>query len=86
MVTYREALEDMLTRKRMVQAQCESCWTEEAEMTIKALEKQVPMKPYLTEQHVRCTVCRKMITKIGIDRKLPLYCSRCGQRIAWSEI
>ena len=37
-MTYREALNDWLVRKRAVQAQCETCWGEEAELAIKALE------------------------------------------------
>ncbi len=37
-MTYKEALKDWKIRKRLVQAQCEGCWTEEAELAIKALE------------------------------------------------
>ena len=37
-MTYRQALNDWLVRKRAVQAQCETCWGEEAELAIKALE------------------------------------------------
>ena len=37
-MTYRQALNDWLVRKRAVQSQCETCWGEEAELAIKALE------------------------------------------------
>lgn len=37
-MTYRQALNDWPVRKRAVQAQCETCWGEEAELAIKALE------------------------------------------------
>ncbi|MBR0420261.1 MAG: hypothetical protein IJI66_13960 [Erysipelotrichaceae bacterium] len=81
MTTYKEALEDMLIRKKMVQAQCESCWTEEAEMAIRALEKQIPLKPYLTKHQIRCSGCKAMLRSVESGNKLPMYCSRCGQRI-----
>lgn len=37
-MTYKEALEIWKTRKRMVQMQCESCWKEDGDLAIKALE------------------------------------------------
>ena len=85
MLTYKEALDDMLVRKKLVQAQCEDCWTVEAEMAVKALRKQVPLKPYLTKCDIRCSKCKKILKKQISDRYYPDYCSRCGQRIDWGK-
>ena len=40
--TWEDALKDWKIRKKAVQMQCECCWTQEAELAIKALEKQIP--------------------------------------------
>ncbi len=54
----------------------------------KALEKQIPKKPIISEeQHVRyvttfdCPACNGNFTGFGVAK----YCYHCGQAIDWSE-
>lgn len=68
------------------------CSVEEMEITIKALEKQIPKKPYKTKEHKQnnwyCSICK---CYLGDDMELqyaclqPKFCEHCGQRIDWSE-
>ena len=69
-----EAYEDMQIRKKMVQAQCESCWTKNAELGLLALEKQIPKKTNYN-QGIRCSECG------GIVTPRYSYCPHCGQRL-----
>ena len=78
-----EAYEDMKIRKKMVQAQCESCWTNNAELGLVALKTQVPVE--VTDIHVDeffCPVCGSEIPH-DIDDVKPNYCEVCGQRLKW---
>lgn len=66
------------------------------EVTVEALEKQIPVKPihviYTPENtrgyhgrkhhHVYCGVCGKFTQRVYIGDK---YCRECGTRIDWSE-
>lgn len=68
------------------------CSVEEMQITIKALEKQIPKKPYKTKEHKQnnwyCSICK---CYLGDDMELqyaclqPKFCEHCGQRIDWSE-
>lgn len=54
---------------------------------IKALEKQVPKKPYCYEEHPDrlyvCSCCGS--TSVVRDRIRMKYCSNCGQMQDWKE-
>lgn len=68
------------------------CSVEEMNIAIKALEKQIPKKPYKTKEHKQnnwyCSICK---CYLGDDMELqyaclqPKFCEHCGQRIDWSE-
>lgn len=68
------------------------CSVEEMNIAIKALEKQIPKKPYKTKEHKQnnwyCSICK---CYLGDDMELqyaclqPKFCGHCGQRIDWSE-
>ena len=86
----------MLTRKKLVQAQCESCWTDKAELAVIALKKQIPEKPkikkyetdtdaYLYEAY--CPNCKTFITAMNEDEdyETPSYCDYCGQALKWDN-
>lgn len=53
-----------------------SCKADYIKTAIKALEKQVPMKP----NGVCCGSCG-----IAVIQHFDLYCPRCGQRIDWRD-
>lgn len=56
---------------------CNRIEKETCENAIKALEKQVPVKPILENNYI-CGSCKKTL-KEGRD-----YCPNCGQKIDWS--
>ncbi len=63
------------------------------QMAIKALEKQIPKKPYKTKEHKQnnwyCSICK---CYFGDDMELqyaclqPKFCEHCGQKIDWSDL
>lgn len=59
------------------------------EMTIAALEKQIPKKPQM--RHLKwydgyndgwCPCCENYVQQLDYDKK---YCQECGQRLDWGE-
>ena len=87
---FEKALQDWKIRKKMVQAQCESCWSEEAELAIVALEKQIPKK--VIDIHVDeyyCPVCGAEHTggydALNSNSRIDKYCPECGQALDWSK-
>lgn len=68
------------------------CTTEEMQIAISALEKQIPKKPYKRKEHKQndyyCSVCKRYL---GDDMELkyaclqPSYCPHCGQALDWSD-
>lgn len=51
--------------------------TESLKMAIKALEKQIPMKPIVGKLFAECPICRN--DEIFNE----MYCSHCGQKLDW---
>lgn len=52
---------------------------------LQALEKQIPKKPYVTEQTEQvpiydCSVCGRRL------KELDDYCSGCGNKVDWSDV
>ena len=45
------------------------------EMAIKALEKQIPIKPAYQGEHEKCPTCGSFC--------IDVYCAKCGQKIDW---
>lgn len=61
------------------------CSTEEMQLAISALEKQVPKKPYNEDDTVwRCPNCN---AEYGFDPAYDVYdyCPNCGQAVLWEE-
>ena len=54
--------------------------TEALNMSITALERTIPQKPWLIEGRMLCPNCR------GNKRSLNSYCDCCGQKIDWEVI
>ena len=88
-----EAYEDMQIRKKMVQMQCETCWTESAELGLRALEKQIPKSVVLEGDgyadgflvyEVICPECDALLDdEYDADLKHDPFCPYCGQRLNW---
>ena len=67
---------------------------EALDMAIKALEKQIPMKPYyegdgywdgeLVYDYAKCPICGHDF-EYGINDWEADYCSDCGQKLDWSD-
>lgn len=55
------------------------------DMAISALEKQIAKKPviYKGTNRADCPICG--MTVRGIDKPFGDFCSKCGQRLDWSE-
>lgn len=92
---WAEAYEDMQIRKKMVQAQCESCWTDNAELGLKALERQIPKHVLLESDgyadgypvyEAVCPDCGEILDdEYDPDQKHDPFCPCCGQRLDWTE-
>lgn len=61
--------------------------TEIMDITIEALEKQIPKKPLfgtvLKDTAYHCGSCKNFIGYY--DRRIYEYCHNCGQKLDWSE-
>lgn len=59
------------------------------EMAIKALEKQIPKKPYLKQEGLlgikmwHCSVCDKAVVSDWNRDLGNNYCHHCGQKLDW---
>lgn len=51
--------------------------TEALTMAIKALEKQIPIKPAYQGEHEKCPTCGSFC--------IDVYCAKCGQKIDYKE-
>lgn len=58
---------------------------EAMELAVKALEKQMPKKPitYNDTNRADCPCCNSTVR--GIKESFGNWCSKCGQKIDWSE-
>lgn len=73
-----------ILRDRQLKAVCE--------VSINALEKQIPKKPYKRKEHKQndyyCAICK---CYLGDEMELqnaclqPKYCEHCGQALDWSD-
>lgn len=55
------------------------------EITVEAMEKQIPKKVRITTSTKRCSVCGRQLSGIGNIHPERNYCQRCGQAIDWEE-
>ena len=85
-MTYEEALQSVLTYCSEECGKIDTCRGEYKECVeatvIKALEKQIPKKPYNT---VCCPLCKVEVELQPIDTEQVTYCLHCGQAIDWSD-
>ena len=85
-MTYEEALQSVLTYCSEECGKIDSCRGEYKECVeatvIKALEKQIPKKPY---DIVCCPLCKIEVELQPIDTEQVTYCLHCGQAIDWRD-
>ena len=55
------------------------------EMSIKALEKQIPKKPRFYAHNYYCSVCDNLVGNNEFEWQRFKYCDVCGQKIDWNE-
>ena len=67
--------EQMAINRLLTGNTAHSCKADYIKLAIKALEKQVPMKP----NGIHCGSCKYVLIMLH-----DLYCPRCGQRIDWT--
>ena len=72
------ALNAVCGQKDLYDAEFESALA----LAIKALEKQIPKKPY---DIVHCPLCKIEVELQPIDTEQVTYCLHCGQAIDWKE-
>ena len=72
------ALNTVCGQKDLYDAEFESALA----LAIKALEKQIPKKPY---DIVHCPLCKIEVELQPIDTEQVTYCLHCGQAIDWKE-
>lgn len=87
-MTYKEAVENL---KYLISGECtgnQMDFIEEIEMTINALEKQIPKKPKKDKEYPLGRVCPKCGAYLGNVQFMASnydYCRWCGQAIDWSK-
>lgn len=67
---------------------CENCKIIVAyEIAIKALEKQIPKKPYDVDTECKTFDCPACLSKLYADEDVRdcIYCCVCGQALDWGE-
>lgn len=62
-------------------------YTQSAKLAIKALEKQIPKKPYDVDTERKTFDCPECLSKLYADEDVRNcgYCCVCGQALDWSE-
>ena len=63
-------------------------WQDEVcEMAIKALEKQIPKKPYDVDTECKTFDCPECLSKLYANEDVRNcgYCCVCGQKLLWEE-
>ena len=84
-MTAKEALEYFKRRKEQIGL---SDRVQQAEdLAIKALEKQMPKKPYDIDTEYKTFDCPECLSKLYTDDEMQdcSYCPVCGQRLEWGE-
>ena len=56
-----------------------------AEIAVRAMRKQIPMKVRITTSTKRCGNCGRQLSGIGNIHPERNYCVKCGQAIDWSK-
>lgn len=67
---------------------CDKCEVVKAyDMAIKALEKQIPKKPYDVDTERKTFDCPECLSKLYADEDVRDcgYCCVCGQKLLWEE-
>lgn len=90
-MTAKEALEYFKRRKE--QTELNDRVQQAEDLAIKALEKQIPKKPFDICTPVvtwgQCPACKGKLNKLGNQPnrvfKNQTYCMDCGQRLDWGE-
>lgn len=89
-MTNKEAIQGLLNVK--VQMAEESPFTKAVDLSVEALEKQIPQKPILQadgyydgELVYDTWLCPNCDTAYEVDIEKHKYCPNCGQAIDWSE-
>lgn len=81
-----------IIQKQVREANCDGKGAQDAfevgfdfDRAIEALEKQIAKKPviYKGTNRADCPICG--MTVRGIDKPFGDFCSKCGQRLDWSE-
>ncbi len=62
-------------------------YTQSAKLAIKALEKQIPKKPYDVDTERKTFDCPECLSKLYADEDVRDcgYCCICGQALDWSD-
>ena len=60
---------------------------DEIHIAMKALEKQIPIKPIGRHTSYKCPVCDRRVRsgKGSSSRGVDYFCQRCGQALDWSD-
>ena len=92
-MTENEAIEIVRKEKSYMDRHAGRAQSEAFQMSINALEKQIPkkpiMKPYyedMEEEYLCCPTCGEILTdRIPLDNKdFYFHCLNCGQKLDWS--
>ena len=89
-MTHKEALQSVL---RYCSEECDEIDTCRGECkecveatVIRALKKQIPMKPLHMHKNYYCPICKEdgwMLWDDAVPNDMDKYCGKCGQAIDW---
>lgn len=84
-MTAKEALEYFKRRKE--QTELNDRVQQAEDLAIKALEKQMPKKPYDVDTEYKTFDCPECLSRLYTDDDMQDcgYCPVCGQRLDWRE-
>lgn len=77
--------EQMAINRLLTGNTAHSCKADYIKLAIKALEKQVPMKPRFYAHNYHCPECENLVGNNEFKWQRFLYCDKCGQKLDWSE-
>ena len=87
-MTYEEAIKHFKALQKRYTKEHNGQMCEKVNLTLEALEKQIPKKPLHMHKNYYCPICKEdgwMLWDDAIPNDMNKYCGKCGQAIDWEK-